>query len=43
MKRTGAQLVWEILREEGVRVVFGIPGGSGHGGFRTHSVGGTSA
>ena len=28
MKRTGAQIVWEMLRREGVEVVFGIPGGA---------------
>ncbi len=28
MKRTGAQIVWEMLRNEGVEVVFGIPGGA---------------
>jgi acetolactate synthase-1/2/3 large subunit len=28
MKRTGAQIVWEILDQEGVEVVFGIPGGA---------------
>ncbi len=27
MRRTGAQIVWEMLRREGVDVVFGIPGG----------------
>jgi len=28
MKRTGAQIVWEMLSREGVDVVFGIPGGA---------------
>jgi acetolactate synthase-1/2/3 large subunit len=28
MKRTGAQIVWEMLEREGVDVVFGIPGGA---------------
>jgi len=28
MRRTGAQIVWEILRREGVEVVFGFPGGA---------------
>lgn len=28
MKLTGAQIVWEMLRREGVEVVFGIPGGA---------------
>ena len=28
MKRTGAQIVWEMLKREGVEVVFGIPGGA---------------
>ncbi|MBN1977587.1 MAG: biosynthetic-type acetolactate synthase large subunit [Anaerolineae bacterium] len=28
MKRTGAQIVWEMLEHEGVDVVFGIPGGA---------------
>lgn len=28
MKRTGAQIVWEMLEREGVEVVFGIPGGA---------------
>ena len=28
MKRTGAQIVWEMLQREGVKVVFGIPGGA---------------
>jgi len=28
MRRTGAQIVWEMLRQEGVEVVFGMPGGS---------------
>ncbi len=28
MKRTGAQIVWEMLSREGVEVVFGIPGGA---------------
>ncbi|RLE39932.1 biosynthetic-type acetolactate synthase large subunit [Candidatus Acetothermia bacterium] len=28
MKLTGAQIVWEMLRREGVEVAFGIPGGA---------------
>lgn len=28
MRLTGAQIVWEMLRREGVEVVFGIPGGA---------------
>ena len=28
MRRTGAQIVWEMLSREGVEVVFGIPGGA---------------
>ncbi|MDD5263289.1 MAG: biosynthetic-type acetolactate synthase large subunit [Candidatus Bipolaricaulis sp.] len=28
MRRTGAQIVWDMLRREGVGVVFGMPGGS---------------
>jgi len=28
MKKTGAEIVWEMLRREGVEVVFGIPGGA---------------
>jgi len=28
MKRTGAQIVWEMLQREGADVVFGIPGGA---------------
>jgi len=28
MKRTGAQIVWEMLKREEVEVVFGIPGGA---------------
>ncbi|MGD2177935.1 MAG: biosynthetic-type acetolactate synthase large subunit [Anaerolineae bacterium] len=28
MRRTGAQVVWEMLQQEGVEVVFGIPGGA---------------
>ena len=28
MKRTGAQIVWEMLQRESVDVVFGMPGGS---------------
>jgi acetolactate synthase-1/2/3 large subunit len=28
MKRSGAQIVWEMLRQERVEVVFGIPGGA---------------
>ena len=28
MRRTGAEIVWEMLRREGVEVVFGIPGGA---------------
>ena len=27
MKRTGAQIVWEAMTLEGVKVVFGMPGG----------------
>jgi acetolactate synthase-1/2/3 large subunit len=27
MKRTGAQIVWEVLKREDVEVVFGVPGG----------------
>jgi len=27
MKRTGAQIVWEMLEREGVEIVFGFPGG----------------
>jgi len=27
MRKTGAQIVWEMLQREGVEVVFGIPGG----------------
>ncbi|NLF01074.1 MAG: acetolactate synthase large subunit, partial [Anaerolineales bacterium] len=27
MRRTGAQIVWEMLEHEGVEVVFGFPGG----------------
>ena len=27
MKRTGAEIVWEMLKREGVNVVFGMPGG----------------
>ena len=27
MLKTGAEIVWEMLRQEGVEVVFGIPGG----------------
>jgi len=27
MRKTGAQIVWEMLHREGVEVVFGIPGG----------------
>ena len=27
MRKTGAQIVWEMLEREGVQVVFGIPGG----------------
>jgi len=27
MRKTGAEIVWEMLRREGVEVVFGIPGG----------------
>lgn len=28
MKKTGAQIVWEVLTQEGVEVVFGYPGGA---------------
>lgn len=28
MKRTGAQIVWEMLKREGVEVIFGFPGGA---------------
>jgi acetolactate synthase-1/2/3 large subunit len=28
MKRTGAQIVWEVLSSEGVEIVFGYPGGA---------------
>jgi len=28
MKRTGAQIIWEMLKYEGVEVVFGFPGGA---------------
>ncbi len=28
MKRTGAQLIWEVLAQEGVETVFGYPGGA---------------
>ncbi len=28
MRRTGAQIVWEALKREGVEVVFGLPGGA---------------
>jgi acetolactate synthase-1/2/3 large subunit len=28
MRRTGARIVWEMLKREGVDVVFGIPGGA---------------
>ena len=28
MKRTGAQIVWEMLEREGVEVIFGFPGGA---------------
>ncbi|MBN1857737.1 acetolactate synthase large subunit, partial [Candidatus Bipolaricaulota bacterium] len=28
MQRTGAGIVWEVLRREGVEVVFGVPGGA---------------
>jgi acetolactate synthase-1/2/3 large subunit len=28
MRRTGAQIVWEMLKRKGVDVVFGLPGGS---------------
>ena len=27
MRRTGSEIVWEMLRQEGVEIVFGIPGG----------------
>lgn len=28
MRRTGAQIIWEMLKREGVEVLFGIPGGA---------------
>ena len=28
MQRTGAQIIWECLVHEGVRTVFGYPGGA---------------
>ncbi|HEC21665.1 MAG TPA: biosynthetic-type acetolactate synthase large subunit [Chloroflexi bacterium] len=28
MKRTGAQIIWEVLTREGVEIVFGYPGGA---------------
>ena len=28
MRRTGAEIVWEMLKREGVEIVFGIPGGA---------------
>jgi acetolactate synthase-1/2/3 large subunit len=28
MKRTGAQIIWEVLAQEGTEVVFGYPGGA---------------
>ena len=28
MKRTGAQIIWEVLTREGIEVVFGYPGGA---------------
>jgi len=28
MKRTGAQIIWEVLRQEGIDTVFGYPGGA---------------
>ena len=28
MKRTGAQIVWDVLQAEGTEVVFGYPGGA---------------
>ncbi|MFQ5943217.1 MAG: biosynthetic-type acetolactate synthase large subunit [Anaerolineales bacterium] len=28
MERTGAQIIWEVLSQEGVEVVFGFPGGA---------------
>jgi acetolactate synthase-1/2/3 large subunit len=28
MRRSGAQIVWEMLRHEGVDIVFGLPGGA---------------
>ncbi len=28
MKKTGAEIVWEMLEHEGVEVVFGVPGGA---------------
>ena len=28
MQRTGAQIIWEVLKREGIEVVFGYPGGA---------------
>ena len=28
MERKGAQIIWEVLTQEGVEVVFGYPGGA---------------
>ena len=28
MKKTGAEIVWEMFEREGVEVVFGLPGGA---------------
>jgi acetolactate synthase-1/2/3 large subunit len=28
MRKTGAEIVWEMLTREGVEIVFGIPGGA---------------
>src|SRR5688500_12611094 len=28
MKRTGAQIIWEVLQREGTKTVFGYPGGA---------------
>src|SRR3989304_8496486 len=28
MKRTGAQIIWEVLSRQGINVVFGYPGGA---------------
>ncbi len=37
MRRTGAQIVWEVLTAEGVDVVFGYPGRRDHAGLRRHA------